>query len=86
MVALLSETDLPEPGLIEKLRSFVQNFGAFDISFIMRDLQGHIVIPERSTDFYRIMEEFASVPRSIRRTRCRPVHPGRMNLSSRSTR
>ncbi|MER9657739.1 hypothetical protein NKJ26_30665 [Mesorhizobium sp. M0152] len=65
MVAFLSEMDLPEPRSIEKLRAFVQDLGAFDISYIMRDLQGHIVNPERSTDYYRIMEEFASVPRSI---------------------
>lgn len=65
MVAFLSETDLPEPGSIEKLRAFVQDVGGFDLSYIMRDLQSHIVNPERSTDYYRIMEEFARVPRSI---------------------
>ncbi|MER9419378.1 hypothetical protein NKI95_26045 [Mesorhizobium sp. M0306] len=65
MVAFLSEMDLPEPGSIEKLRAFVQDVGGFDLSYIMRDLQSHIVNPERSTDYYRIMEEFARVPRSI---------------------
>jgi hypothetical protein len=65
MVAFLSEKDLPEPGSIEELRAFVQDLDAFDLSNIMRDLQGHIVNPERNTDYYRIMEEFARVPRSI---------------------
>ncbi|NJO53440.1 MAG: hypothetical protein HC829_00155 [Bacteroidales bacterium] len=65
MVAFLSEKDLPEPGSIEKLRAFVQDLDACDLSNIMRDLQGHIVNAESSTDYYRIMEEFARVPRSV---------------------
>jgi hypothetical protein len=65
MVAFLSEKDLPEPGSIGRLRAFVQDLDAFDLSNIMRDLQGHIVNPERSYDYYRIMEEFARVPRSV---------------------
>ncbi|MER9222986.1 hypothetical protein NKI48_29650 [Mesorhizobium sp. M0644] len=43
MVAFLSEKNLPEPGSVEKLRDIVQDLGAFDLSNIMRDLQGHIV-------------------------------------------
>lgn len=65
MVAFLSEKDLPEPGSLEKLRPFMQDLDAFDLSNIMRDLQGHIVDPDLSTDYYRIMEEFARVPRSV---------------------
>jgi len=65
MFAFLSEKDLPESGSIEKLRAFVQDLGAFDLSNIIRDLQSHIVNPDGNTDYYRIMEEFARVPRSI---------------------
>ncbi|MES0100911.1 hypothetical protein [Mesorhizobium sp. M0019] len=65
MVAFLSEKALPEPGSIEKLRAFVQDLDAFDLSNIMRDLQDHIVNLEKSTDYYRILEEFARVPRSV---------------------
>lgn len=65
MVAFLSEIDLPEPGSLEKLRTFMQDLDAFDLSNIMRGLQEHIVNPDRSTDYYRIMEEFARVPRSV---------------------
>lgn len=65
MVAFLSEKALPEPGSIEKLRDFVQDIGAFDLSSIMRDLQDHILNPDGGSEYYRIMEEFARVPRSI---------------------
>lgn len=65
MVAFLSEKDLPEPRSIEKLRAFMQDLDAFDLSNVMRDLQGHIVNPAGSTDYYRIMEEFARVPRAV---------------------
>ncbi|WP_425906994.1 hypothetical protein [Nitrobacter sp. TKz-YC02] len=65
MVAFLSEKDLPEPESIGRLHAFVQDLDAFDLSNIMRDLEAHIVNPERSSDYYRIMEEFARVPRSV---------------------
>jgi hypothetical protein len=65
MVAFLSEKAVPEPGSIEKMRAFVQDIDAFDLSNIMRDLQGHIVNPDGGSEYYRIMEEFARVPRSI---------------------
>jgi hypothetical protein len=65
MVGFLSDKDLPEPGSIKRLGAFVQDFDAFDLSNIMRDLQGHIVNPDGSSEYYRIMEEFARVPRSV---------------------
>lgn len=65
MVGFLSDIEFPEPGSIEKLRSFVQDLQDFDLSHIMRNLQSHIVNPSGSTEYYRIMEEFARVPRSI---------------------
>ena len=65
IVAFLSEKELPEPGSAERLRAFVQDLAAFDLSSVMRNFQSHIVNPERSVDYYRIMEEFARVPRSV---------------------
>lgn len=65
MVAFLADEELPKPHSRARLRNFVQDLQAFDLSHIMRDLQSHIVNPDRSTDYYRIMEEFARVPRSI---------------------
>ena len=65
MFAFLSDKNLPEPGSIQRLHGFVQDLNAFDLSNIMRDLHRHIVNPEKSLDYYRIMEEFARVPRSI---------------------
>lgn len=65
MFAFLSDKDLPEPESLQKLGAFVQDLDAFDLSHIMRGLQAHIVNPDRSTDYYRIMEEFARVPRAV---------------------
>lgn len=65
VVGFLLEMDLPEPGSIGKLRYLVQDMDQFDLSHIMRNLQDHIVNPTGSTEYYRIMEEFARVPRSI---------------------
>ncbi|TPK93177.1 MULTISPECIES: hypothetical protein [unclassified Mesorhizobium] len=65
MVAFLSEKDLPEPGLRENMSAFVQDLDAFDLTFIMRDLHSRIVNPDGSTDYYRILEEFARLPRGL---------------------
>lgn len=65
MAAFLSEEDLPRPESIEKLRNFVQDLESFDLSKIMQNLQDHIINPEENTYYYRIMEEFAKVPRSV---------------------
>ncbi|MCZ7454370.1 hypothetical protein [Rhizobium rhizogenes] len=65
MVGFLAERDLPEPGSMEVLRQFVQDLDAFDLSHIMRNLRDHIVHTGKGNDYYRIMEEFARVPRSI---------------------
>lgn len=65
MVGFLAELDLPQPGSIEILHQFVQDFDAFDLSHIMRSLSDHIVHTGEGNDYYRIMEEFARIPRSI---------------------
>lgn len=65
MAGFLSEKDLPEPGSSQALASFLQDLGAFDLSYLMHNLQAHIVNPDQSTDYYRILEEFARVPRSV---------------------
>lgn len=62
MVAFLSEKNLPEPGSIQKLRAFVQDLEAFDLSNIMRSLQNHIVNSGNNRDYYRIMEGVRSCP------------------------
>lgn len=65
MVGFLMEKDLPEPNSKQQLHFFVQDLGQFDIGHIMRNLQAHIVNPTGGTEYYRMMEEFARVPRSI---------------------
>lgn len=50
---------------MEVLRQFVQDLDAFDLSHIMRNLRDHIVHTGEGNDYYRIIEEFARVPRSI---------------------
>lgn len=65
MVGFLSERDLPVPGSIKVLHQFVQDLDGFDLSHIMRNLRDHIVHTGEGNDYYRIMEEFARVPRSI---------------------
>jgi len=65
MVGFLSEQDLPKPNSKQQLQFFVQDLDEFDLSPIMRNLQEHIVNPAGGTEYYRMMEEFARVPRSI---------------------
>ena len=65
MVGFLSDMDLPEPGSMKRLGAFVQEFDDFDLSIIMSNLQSRIVNPEGRLEYYRIMEEFARVPRSV---------------------
>lgn len=74
MVAFPSEKDVPEPGSIEKLRAFVQDLDAFDLSNIMRDLQGHIVNPER---------EHGLLPHHRGVRTCSKIHLARVQGSAR---
>ncbi|TCU13755.1 hypothetical protein [Rhizobium sullae] len=65
MVAFLSEFDLPVPGSRERLRAFVQDLEAFDLTSILGDLLAHIQNPDPNHDYYRILLEFARSSRSV---------------------
>jgi hypothetical protein len=63
MGAFLDEEDLPSPHSREILRSFVQD--NFDLSWLIGNLHDHIKRSEQPYDYYRIMLEFARVPRAV---------------------
>ncbi len=65
MGAFLNEENLPEPISREILRRFVQDLEAFDLSWLIGDLHAHIQQSDQPYDYYRIMLEFARVPRSV---------------------
>ncbi|MBL8587483.1 MAG: hypothetical protein JNK46_03045 [Methylobacteriaceae bacterium] len=65
MAGFLSDMEMPQPNSKEKLRNFVQDIQSFDISGIIRNLHDHIVVAGADTSYYRILEQFACVPRSI---------------------
>lgn len=65
MGAFLGEQDLPNPKSREILRRFVQDLEAFDLSRLLGNLHDHIQSSEQPFDYYRIMLEFARVPRSV---------------------
>lgn len=63
--AFLGEEDLPTPKSREILHHFVQDLEDFDLSELIRNLHDHIQQTEQPYDYYRIMLEFARVPRSV---------------------
>jgi hypothetical protein len=63
--AFLGEQPFPNPGSREILRRFVQDLDAFDLSRLLGNLHIKIERSERPFDYYRIMLEFARVPRSV---------------------
>jgi len=65
MGAFLGEQDIPAPNSREILRRFVQDLDAFDLSRLIGNLHDHIQRSEQPYDYYRIMLEFAQVPRSV---------------------
>jgi len=65
MGAFLSEERLPTPTSRETLRRFVQDLDDFDLSSLIGNLHDHIQRTEQPYDYYRIMMEFARVPRSV---------------------
>ncbi|NKJ38731.1 hypothetical protein [Rhizobium sp. SG570] len=65
MVAFLTERDLPEPGSKERLRAFVQDLDAFDLSPILGDLAAHIQKPNDDNNYYCILLEFARSSRLV---------------------
>src|SRR3546814_5810229 len=65
MGAFLSEEEAPSSSSRESLRRFVQDHEAFNLSPLIGNLHDHIERSDRPYDYYRIMLEFARVPRSV---------------------
>ena len=65
MGAFLEDIEMPTSETRESLRRFVQDLDSFDLSRLLGGLREHIHQPEPSRDYYRIMLEFARVPRSV---------------------
>lgn len=65
MGAFLSEDELPTPQSHENLRYLLQDLDAFDLSSLLGNLHEHINRADRPYDYYRILQEFAQVPRSV---------------------
>jgi hypothetical protein len=65
MGAFLCEETIPTPKSREHLSRFVQDLPTFDLSPIIGNLHDHISKAEQPQDYYRIMLEFARVPRSV---------------------
>ena len=65
MGAFLNEEDLPTHRSHEILHDFIQDLDAFDLSSLLGDLHDHIDRSTQPYDYYRILLEFARVPRSV---------------------
>jgi hypothetical protein len=65
MVGYLSNLDLPVSGSKERLRDFIQDIESADLTYIMSNLLSHIQNPDKNKDYYKILLEFARVPRSV---------------------
>jgi hypothetical protein len=65
MGAFLVDQVIPTPSSREILRCFVQDLDYFDLSPVLGNLHDHIERSEQPYDYYRIMLEFARVPRSM---------------------
>jgi hypothetical protein len=65
MGAFLFDEALPAPTSREHLRRFVQDTAAFDLSRLIGNLHDHIHRSEQPYEYYRIMLEFAQIPRSM---------------------
>ena len=63
LVGYLSDLELPVAGAKDNLGYFVQDTEEFDLTYIMKNLIEHIQNPDESRDYYRILLEFARVPR-----------------------
>jgi hypothetical protein len=65
MCAFVSEVELPETGNIEALTKLQQDTENFDLSQLMGNLHKHINRAENPYDYYKILREFAVLPRSF---------------------
>jgi len=65
MGAFLNEELMPTNKSRDVLQKFIQDFNEFDLSSLLGNLHDHINRSDRPHDYYRIMLEFARVPRSV---------------------
>jgi hypothetical protein len=65
MAAFLGEEELPTSTSRDILAQFIQDLDAFDLSRLIGNLHDHIERSKQPHDYYRIMLEFARVPRSV---------------------
>ena len=65
MGAFLNEEDVPTPRSHQILYRLVQDLNDFDLSGILGDLHKHIKRADNPYDYYKILREFARVPRSV---------------------
>ena len=65
MGAFLSEEQTPTSRSHEKLHYFQQDLDAFDLSVLLRNLHDNINRADKPYDYYRILQEFAQLPRSV---------------------
>ena len=64
MGAFLNEDKMPTPKSHEYLGHLVQDFDAFDLSPLLGNIHDNINRSHRPFDYYKIMQEFAHIPRS----------------------
>jgi hypothetical protein len=65
MGAFLNEEEMPTPQSHMSLHYLVQDLDSFDLSRLLRGIHDHINSADRPYDYYRILQEFAQVPRSV---------------------
>lgn len=65
MGAFIGEAELPVAGMREILGRLVQDYDEFDLSSLIGNLHDHIEKDEQPLAYYRIMLQFALVPRSV---------------------
>jgi hypothetical protein len=65
MGGFLREEELPNSNSGKALERFIQDFDSFDISSLIGGLSDHIEHSEDVAQYYRIMLEFARLPRSV---------------------
>lgn len=65
MGAFLNEDDLPNGNSKDALHHFIQDLDGFDLSRLIGNIHNHIERSDQPNDYYKIMLEFARVPRSV---------------------
>lgn len=65
MGGFLNDEELPGPNSRECLERFVQDVEEFDLSGLIGNLHDHIEKTDQPQEYYKIMLEFARLPRSV---------------------